>query len=106
MAVELLIKNRDTGASELVPVATTEVFHQFWVKGCAQLDLRLVPRFEDGITDFSPDEIRVVIDELRQLRSWFQQTQVPQNAKALGVRVDNTIRAFERVLADSRLSIG
>jgi len=106
MAVELLIRNPETNALKLVPVATSEVFRNYWMKGCSELKLRYVPRFEDGLDDFARSELSAAIQELRDLRLWFQGTQSPQDARGLVGRVDTVIAAFERVLNDPKLSIG
>lgn len=106
MAVELLITNNSTGKRELVPIATAKVFHEYWLKGCAELNLRLVPRLEDGITDFTTAEIPRAIEELRRLLKWFDKTQPPQSGRALATRVVHAIEAFERALNDPAISIG
>jgi len=106
VAIELLITNRDTGTLELAPVATSDVFRRYWRKGCAELKLHLIPRFEDGIQDFTRSEVPMVIKELQLLGKWFEKTQSPKEASALIGRVNSTTRAFERVLKDPQLSIG
>ena len=106
MAVELLITNPETSALKLVPVATSEVFHNYWIKGCGELNLQYVPRFEGGLDDFLRSELPAVIQELRYLRLWFQGTQSPRDARGLVGRVDTVIASFERVVNDPKLSIG
>ena len=106
MAVELLIRRHDTGTSELVPVATSDVFHKYWGKGSEKLNLHHVLLFEDAVEDFARAEIPVIIEELRSLSRWFEETQSPEDARTLVGRVNNVILAFQRVLNDSNLSIG
>jgi hypothetical protein len=106
MAVELLIRNQATGVLKLVPVATSEVFHNYWIPGCRALELQYVPRFEDGLGDFARSELSAVIQELRDLGLWFQDTQSPEDARGLVGRVDTVIAAFERVVNEPKLSIG
>jgi hypothetical protein len=104
MAVELLLKNRETGATDLVSVATTEVFRNYWKPGCQELQLRLVPLFEDGVGDQS--DIPGLIRELGLLRQRFHDTQDAKTAGHLSARVDNVVKACERVLNDPNLTIG
>lgn len=103
MAVELLITNQETGARELVPVATSEVFRQYWMAGCEELNLRRVPLIADGL--FERNDIPNLIRELASLAQWFRKTQTPHNAEALSARVSGVIGALERVIKDSKLTI-
>jgi len=103
MAVELLIKNRASGASELVPVATSQVFRDYWIKGCNELGLRVVPLLEDGL--FGESDLSTLISELRLLREWFEGIPARDAAKALVARIGIVISALERVQNDSGLSV-
>jgi hypothetical protein len=104
MAVELLISNRDTGKRELIPVATAEAFRKYWIAGCAELQLRLVPLVEDGL--FKKTDIPKLVEELGSLRSWFETTYPDDTSNALVARVDGLVGALVRVSTDSKLEIG
>lgn len=104
MAVELLITNKRTGAGELVAIATSRVFRDYWRVGSAGLGLRLIPLLEDGL--FEKKDIPNLLTELAQLRDWFQKSQSPNEARELAQRVDNAVQALERVAKDAELTIG
>jgi hypothetical protein len=104
MAVELLIKNEKTGASELIPIATSQVFREYWRVGSAALNLRLVLLLEDGL--FKKEDIPDLIGELRRLRNWFETSQPNSISNALTARADTAIAAFERVLESPDFTLG
>ena len=87
-----------------MPVATSEVFRNYWKVGCNELQLRAVPLIEDGL--FERSDIPSLIMELGLLRQWFQKTQDSKTSNALLIRVDSVIKAFERVSNDPQLTIG
>jgi hypothetical protein len=103
MAVELLITNQETGERQLVPVATTEVFRNYWKPGCEELGLSLVTLLEDG--PLKNSDIQGLISELVLLKQWFVRTQGTDNATALVRRVDNLVHVLERVMGNSALTI-
>ena len=104
MSVELLIQNKTTGASELVPVATSQVFRDFWKTGSVALNLRHVLLLEDCL--FERKDIPDLIQELEQLKSWFEESQSGASRDALVVRANNVIGASKRVLNNPDLTVG
>lgn len=104
MAVELLIVNRRTKSRELVAVATSEVFRDYWKAGSKELGLRFVPLLEDGL--FERGDIPDLLIELNRLKDWFQRTQSQQVSRGLIERVNKTIIALEGVLNHEDLTIG
>jgi hypothetical protein len=70
MSVEMGIRHRDTGAYEVVPVATAQTFGQVWLPACERLGLKLVPLFANGaLTRVPPELIPQILAELEHLRA-------------------------------------
>jgi len=112
MAVGLNLSRKDTGECvELVPVATMQTFRDYWKPGCEELNLQIVPCFDDGIyggevRDLTRQELLVAVDELGALGEWFEAKHPPPNGRALRERATRVLRVLERVLNDPNLTIG
>jgi hypothetical protein len=71
MRISLGIHHRESGAYEVVPIATNATFRSVWLPACERLGLSLVPLFEGGGLVFSgPNLARQVVSELEVLRDW------------------------------------
>ena len=103
MAVEILIKRKQSDTAELIPVATAKVFRDFWLVGSRELKLRTVPLMEDGL--FGRVDLPELLAELKLLRQWFKDTQTPDDYKGLELRIKRVMNACERVLRDPELDI-
>jgi hypothetical protein len=71
MTVSLGIKDRASGAYEVVPIATNADFAERWLPACAALGLDFVSHFHDGaLTSVRPEDLPVIVEELTRLRTW------------------------------------
>jgi hypothetical protein len=74
MSVALLIsKKHDRRDSNLIPVATQDVFHEVWIPPCQALGLKYLPMFETG-TALEQEDLDCVIEELGRLKEHFEST--------------------------------
>jgi hypothetical protein len=93
MAVVMGIKNKRTGEYRTVPVATSQVFRDYWIPASKALDLRLVSRLHDGsLTSVDTGQIPVIVDELKRLRAAVAGRQ--DYVRIIG-RIDQILKTFE-----------
>ncbi len=78
------------GASRTIPIATQEIFRQYWKQGGEILGLRWVPMFETGIP-LHADDIPHVVVELEKLAAWGRRSDIPSSVVA---RMDLLVEAL------------
>ncbi len=94
MTVEMGIRHRDTGAYEVVPVATSEAFRRVWLPACERLGLELVPLFAGGaLTTVPTDLVPRIIAEVSRLRT---DAVAVNDGEYLAERCSDILDAFER----------
>ncbi|MFO0757956.1 MAG: hypothetical protein U0359_15780 [Byssovorax sp.] len=90
MTISMGIKHEDSGAYEVVPIATSQYFEQRWLPACAHLGLRYVPHFHDGsLSALSAGDLGEVVKELEMLRAW-----ATTNDPFMTERIDGVLRAL------------
>jgi hypothetical protein len=71
MTIEMGILQINTGNYEVIHVATTEIFYQFWLPACKCLSLQLISHFHDGYLNVvSVEDIPRIVEELICLHSY------------------------------------
>lgn len=94
MTIEMGIRHRDSGAYEVIPVATSDTFRRVWLPACEQIGLALVPLFDGGaLTRVPADLVPRIVAEVEQLRDWAAQQ---PDGKYLVDRCSDILAAFVR----------
>lgn len=97
MSISLLV-TYDTDEQSLVPVASEQVFSDYWQPVCTQLHLQWLPLFQTGIP-VSKEDIPTILSELNQLRTYFSTQMTSPETVELGAHI---ISRIERLSAELR----
>lgn len=102
MSVSLLITSATDGQrGRMLPIASEQIFNQYWVPAATRLKLEFVPLFQTGLP-VNREDIPYILDELQQLRTFFETQQVASGTTlTLIERVDGLAHMLEGLLHTS-----
>ncbi|MBD2596888.1 hypothetical protein H6G74_21500 [Nostoc spongiaeforme FACHB-130] len=99
MTIEMGIIQINTGNYEVIPVATSEIFYQFWLPACKYLGLQLISHFHDGYLNVvSVEDVSKIVEELICLHSY---TLEQENLAFMSERIERIIQVFKTTDATS-----
>jgi hypothetical protein len=105
MSVCLLVIPHAAGRHPwLFPIATEECFLRHWEPAAARLSLRFVPLFGTGLT-VAKEDVPMILDELRQLRTYFEQQHATASDLTLAERVDALFHELRELQTSSQEEI-
>lgn len=97
MSISLTFKsNKSADDLDGVPIATNKVFKEFWLPGCAALNLQWIPQFLEGL-DLESEAIPDIVEELSRLRSWMIQNHSGKNRDSLVDRLDRLSNKLKEI---------
>ncbi|WP_242051579.1 hypothetical protein [Nostoc sp. FACHB-280] len=93
MTIEMGILQINTGNYEVIPVATREIFYQFWLPACKSLGLQLISHFHDGYLNVvSAEDVPKIVEELICLHSY---TLEQEDLAFMSERIERIIHVFQ-----------
>jgi hypothetical protein len=93
MTIEMGILQIKTGIYEVIPVATSEIFYQFWLPACKYLGLQFISHFHDGYLNVvSAEDVPRIVEELICLHSY---TLEQENLAFMSERIERIIHVFQ-----------
>lgn len=93
MTIEMGILQINTGNYEVIPVATSEIFYQFWLPACKYLGLQFISHFHDGsLNVVSVEDVPKIIEELICLHSY---TLEQEDLTFMSERIERIIQMFQ-----------
>lgn len=99
MTIEMGILQINTRNYEVIPVATSEIFYQFWLPACRYLGLQFISHFHDGsLNVVSVEDVPRIVEELICLHSY---TLEQENLAFMSERIERIIQVFQTTDATS-----
>ncbi|MBD2199847.1 MULTISPECIES: hypothetical protein [Calothrix] len=93
MTIEMGILQINTGNYEVIPVATSEIFSQFWLPACKSLGLQFISHFHDGsLNVVLAEDVPKILEELICLHSY---TLEQEDLAFMRERIERIIQVFQ-----------
>jgi len=93
MTIEMGILKINTGNYEVIPVATSEIFYQFWLPACRYLGLQFISHFHDGYLNVVlVEDVPRIVEELICLHSY---TLAQEDLAFMNERIERIIQVFQ-----------
>lgn len=107
MSIGIIIDEPKNEEEQLffIPVATEEVFSNYWLKASNELQLSWVPIFETGIV-IEREDMSVILRELGLVKEWIDKNVRDTDTKIdLEKRLDYILETLPNAFADENIKL-
>ena len=106
MSVCLMVSNPISKEEDefYVPIATEQVFQEFWMPIVEMLDLQWVKCFQSGI-EVEKEDFRSILKELEEIKLWIGKNMNNEMGKQMIKRLDNLSKELTLLLENARESV-
>ena len=106
MSVCLMVSNPISKEEDAfyVPIATEQVFQEFWMPIVEMLDLQWVKCFQGGI-EVGKEDFRSILKELEEIKLWIGKNMNNERGKQMIKRLDNLSKELTLLLENARESV-
>src|SRR3974377_653304 len=103
MSVALVVKSAPDPRDRHLPIATEDVFEDFWLPAAHALHLKWVPTFQSGL-DVRHQDIPDILNELLRLKVWMTKPERKVESEAIVRRIVLLTHRLEEIQHDPAAS--